>query len=232
MRAAIAPIMPAARIIDALWAMSSGPNHAGLTTRTRVISGTNRTLTAPRPSMTTASEAIVVERSREWATRERPSVRLAKMPGVGAGAGAAVASAEVEAGVAAGLGVIRPTTAGRPRIRTNEARNDSPSSTNAGQNTPARPMISPARPAPTIPAMTRVAWATEFAASRPSRGTTFGMTAPRAGAKNVPMLDWTNANRNSSQSLSALPTRTKPRTTIARSRSEASMIRRRSARST
>ena len=143
-----------------------------------------------------------------------------------------MAAPEVEAGVEAGLGVIRPTTAGRPRIRTNEARNDSPSSTNAGQNTPARPMISPARPAPTIPAMTRVAWATELAASRPSRGTTFGMTAPRAGAKNVPMLDWTNANRNSSQSLSALPTRTKPRTTIARSRSEASMIRRRSARST
>ena len=83
MRAAIAPIMPAARIIDALWAMSSGPNHAGLTTRTRVINGTNRTLTAPRPSMTTASEAIVVERSREWATRERPRVRLREDAGRG-----------------------------------------------------------------------------------------------------------------------------------------------------
>ena len=107
---------------------------------------------------------------------------------------------------------IRPTTAGRPRIRTNEARKDSASRTNAGQNTPARPMIRPARPAPTMPATTRVAWATEFAARRPSRGTTFGMTAPRAGAKNVPTLDWTNARMNSSQSLSALPTRTKPRT--------------------
>jgi hypothetical protein len=101
--------------------------------------------------MTTASERIVVERRRERATRDRPSLRLAKMPwsGAGAAAGASVAS-EVAAAVA-GLGVIRPTAAGRPRIRTNEARNDSPSRTNAGQKTPARPMIRPARPAPTMP---------------------------------------------------------------------------------
>src|SRR4030095_4517523 len=107
---------------------------AGLTSRTRVRSGTNRTLTAPRPSMTTASDRIADDSRREPATRDRPTLRLAPTPG----AAAAVASGASER-------VICPTAAGRPRIRTNEARKDSASRTKAGQNTPARTLIVPAR---------------------------------------------------------------------------------------
>ena len=50
-RAASRPTRPADRIIEALWAKSTAPSQAGLTSRTRTSSGRNRTLTAPRPNI-------------------------------------------------------------------------------------------------------------------------------------------------------------------------------------
>ena len=54
------------------------------------------------------------------------------------------------------------------------------------------------------PATTRVAWVMELAARRPSDGTTWGISAPRAGVKNVPIDDWTKASTTSSGTRSAL----------------------------
>ncbi len=118
-----------------------------------------------------------------------------------------------------------------PSTSTTEARNVNESRTNAGQATPATPTMSPAMAVPTTPAMTRVAWVTELAASSPASGTTRGISAPRAGVKNVPIDAWMKARTMSSGTRSARPTTTNPRTTIARRVSATSMIRRRSQRS-
>ena len=105
------------------------------------------------------------------------------------------------------------------------------SRTKAGHVSPRTPTINPARPAPTTPAMTRVAWVIALAASRPSAGTTRGTSAPRAGVKNVPMDACTNASASSAGSMAAESMTTNPSTTTARRLSETSMIRRRSQRS-
>ena len=52
-RAASPPISPPARIIDRVWAPSSGPAQAGLAPRSLTRNGMNSTLIAPTPSMTT-----------------------------------------------------------------------------------------------------------------------------------------------------------------------------------
>ena len=87
-------------------------------------------------------------------------------------------------------------------------------------------------PEPTTPATTMVAWLSELAAGSPSAGTTCGMRAPRAGVKNEPMLDSSRPRITSRGTSSTRCTPAKPRTTTMRSRSAASMTRRRFQRST
>jgi len=62
------------------------------------------------------------------------------------------------------------------------------STTNAGQTIPNPVASRPAAPAPTTPVMRRVTWDRELAARSLSWGTTCGISAVRAGVKNVPTV--------------------------------------------
>ena len=99
---------------------------------------------------------------------------------------------------ALGAGVDAPDGRGHAMTMTAEARNVPASTRKAGQVTPTTPTMKPAMAVPMTPATTRVAWVMELAASSPSDGTTWGMSAPRAGVKNVPIDDWMKASTTSS----------------------------------
>ena len=98
---------------------------------------------------------------------------------------------------------------------------------------PNMPKSSPAMPAPTTPPMTWEACASEFAAGSPSAGTMCGSIAARAGRKNVPIggLDEPEDEQERDERGGLDQAEGEGRTT-ARSRSAASMTRRRSQRST
>ena len=100
--------------------------------------------------------------------------------------------------------------------------------TNAGQLTLARPTRRPARAEPATLARIRVIWLSPFAAMSPLAGTTRGTIAVRAGVKNVPIVAWAMAMTYMSHNRSVEATRMNPSTSPARSRSAASITRRRS----
>ena len=97
---------------------------------------------------------------------------------------------------------------------------------------PKVPKITPAMPAPTTPPMTCEACASEFATGSASAGTTCGSIAPRAGRKNVAIDACVNPRTYRRGTSAGLWTRPNMSTMPARSRSAASMTRRRSQRST
>ena len=84
------------------------------------------------------------------------------------------------------------------------------STTNTGQTSPAIAATTPVTAAPMTLATIRVAWPSEFAASRPSAGTTRGSIAIRAGAKKVPMIAWRQASTNSAGIASSRATSEHP----------------------
>ena len=160
----------ALRIIELVWARSMAPNHVAGTCSSLISSGTNRTLTAPRPSMITPAEIRAPVSSLDWPTTRMPSTTAR--------------STEVDAALAfcamSAVALMR-------RTNRNETRNVSESITKTGQVTANRPTMTPAAPVPSTPAIRRPACDSELAARRPSFFTIDGMSAVRAGVKNVPI---------------------------------------------
>ena len=177
----------------------------------------NRTLIAPRPSIVTEMPASAATSARERAMTRSPSRTAPPMP--------------IAFALAAAAALGRPASRAIPRMSTTEMRNVDASTMRTGQTWPATAATTPVMPPPMTLATIRVAWLREFAASRPSAGTTRGSMAIRAGAKNVPTTAWRQARANSAGIASSRATRSMARTTTARSVSDTSMIRRRSWRS-
>ena len=143
-----------------------------------MMSGTNSTFTAPRPSIETAAAMSEPESAREPRTMANPSPSERRR--------------FWRAG-AVGSFWMRPKDDGMREMNANETRNVAASVAKPAKLDPNVPNSRPAIPAPITEPMTWDPCASEFAAGSPSAGTIFGSSSPRAGRKNVETLDCAKA---------------------------------------